>query len=365
MLLLARELAALGHRVAFLFPSSQGRGPGTAVFCEQGVRMVAQRSNCGSGTSCDSTMQAALDRMLQTDAPNIVYSFYQPEAMRWIATSLERYGSSDASRPIWYLRIAGLYPKWYLTNNPDKATEYRRQFKTADVLNYLNSSSRELFISAVEELDLVEPLTPTFVADIGVRVGETTVHTPAKNGRNPPRVIMVARFSRYQKRQDILIDALAHTDNDVELTLVGPGDAKYARNRAAAVGIAHRVHILGQMQQREVWSLVAQHDIFCLATEFEGIPKSVLESMAVGVPVLVSDVRPLNEIVHEGITGFLVQNEPRAWAKRINELIRERSLLEEVAHQANEVVKAEFSSARNVLLFEEEFSRRLDSRQWL
>ena len=86
-----------------------------------------------------------------------------------------------------------------------------------------------------------------------------------------------------------------------------------------------------------------------MCTDYEGLCKSVLEAMMVGIPVLCSDVPALNGYIDHGINGFLVNNEYQSWSKelkRINSLPEDK--LTEVTHSAKKYVKEKYDPVKNL-----------------
>lgn len=123
--------------------------------------------------------------------------------------------------------------------------------------------------------------------------------------RSPVRLVMVARFET-QKDHGTLLRALAGLGGRAwELDLIGDGPDRAAITaRAQDLGIAHRVHFLGA--RNDVAEHLARCQVFLLISRWEGFPRSILEAMRAGLPVVASDVGGVSESVVEGVTGFLV-----------------------------------------------------------
>ena len=153
----------------------------------------------------------------------------------------------------------------------------------------------------------------------GVRdVPEALRASPAAS---PPRIVSVARFEA-PKDQPTLLAAMARLgDLDWELDLVGDGPTE-AANQALArrLGIAGRVRFLGY--QPDVAATLARAQIFALASRSEAFPRSVLEAMRAGLPVVASDAGGVSEAVENGITGALVpRRDAAAFAEALRRLI--------------------------------------------
>lgn len=134
----------------------------------------------------------------------------------------------------------------------------------------------------------------------------------------PVRAVMTARFDR-QKDHETLLRALLDVP-DMHLDLVGDGpDHHRIAQRIRTLGLADRVHILGQ--RHDVDRILARAHLFVLSSHWEGFPRSTLEAMRAGLPVVVSDVGGAAEAIEEGTTGFVVPPSDRdALVARLTEL---------------------------------------------
>lgn len=122
---------------------------------------------------------------------------------------------------------------------------------------------------------------------------------------NPPRIIMVARFEE-QKDHRSLLEALAQLQDIAwTLELVGDGPLRQSSERLAeTLGIRHRIDFVGAVD--DVTERLARSQIFVLVSKWEGFPRSILEAMRAGLPVVASDVGGVSESVADGVNGFLV-----------------------------------------------------------
>ncbi len=122
-----------------------------------------------------------------------------------------------------------------------------------------------------------------------------------------PVIVMVARFMP-PKRQQFLLRAFAAQPVGPRLRFIGDGATRPAAERLACqLGIANRVEFLGE--RSDVPRLLADSDIFVLASAMEMLPISILEAMRAGLPVIASDVGGIREAVIHGVTGLLVEEQ--------------------------------------------------------
>jgi glycosyltransferase involved in cell wall biosynthesis len=155
----------------------------------------------------------------------------------------------------------------------------------------------------------------------------------------------VARLDR-GKGQYRLIEAFvvaARQRDDLHLLIVGAGPLEDAlRERAAAAGLADRVHLLGL--RGDVGPVLHALDLFAFPSLFEGLPLAVIEAMAVGVPVIASSVGPLPEIISHGATGLLVApQDTDGWASAIIDLAGDEPRRESLGRAGRDHVLRHFT----------------------
>lgn len=157
-----------------------------------------------------------------------------------------------------------------------------------------------------------------------------------------------------QKGHRYLLEALRRLDRrDVRVLIAGEGPLRDELERLAG-GLP--VTFLGQRD--DVPRLLAALDVFVFPSEFEGLPFTLLEAMAAGVPVVASDVDGNRDAVEDEVTGILVPpRDPRALADAIGRQLErpdERARLGEAGRRrAAEVFSLERMVERTQAVYEE------------
>jgi glycosyltransferase involved in cell wall biosynthesis/SAM-dependent methyltransferase len=137
--------------------------------------------------------------------------------------------------------------------------------------------------------------------------------TPRPGGRRPTRLLTVARFVEKKGLEYALAAfAKARAGLDVEYRIVGYGPLAPALEALAReLGAADKVRFLGQLTNDAVRQEMAQADVFALTSvtasngDQEGVPVSLIEAQALGLPVISSRHAGIPELVVHGETGFL------------------------------------------------------------
>jgi glycosyltransferase involved in cell wall biosynthesis len=194
------------------------------------------------------------------------------------------------------------------------------------------------------------------------------VELPSEAVQHGPRdrivIVCVARLTAIKRHEDLLRAAALLTDRDIELLLVGDGpEAPALRGLAGELGILDRVRFAGAVAPDAVGDTLARSDVFCLASLWEGMPGSVLEAMAAGLPVVGTDVNGIADLISHRRTGLLVPPcNPEALADALAQLVSDAHLRERFGRAARQRVAEEFSTERMVRA-KEDLYRRLADRQ--
>jgi glycosyltransferase involved in cell wall biosynthesis len=150
------------------------------------------------------------------------------------------------------------------------------------------------------------------------------------------RIITVGRLQA-PKDPVTFVRALARLAPDsFTATLVGDGpDREAVEAEVRRLGLAERVKLAGD--RRDVPELLAEGDVFVLSTASEGLPMSILEAMAAGLPVVASHVGGIPEVVEDGRTGLLVPpGDDRALAAAIGRLVADPGLQAELGRAGHD-----------------------------
>lgn len=188
----------------------------------------------------------------------------------------------------------------------------------------------------VHELVLMgTPRSRIDVVASGVDVTRFTPDGPAAPRTRRPRLLVIGRLVP-RKGVDDAITALASIA-DAELFVAGgpaadelghdPEAARLGR-LARALGVDHRVHLLGRVPREELPALIRSADLVLCLPWYEPFGIVPLEAMACGVPVVGSAVGGLLDTVIDGVTGALLPpRKPMAVADRVCALLHDADRL--------------------------------------
>jgi phosphatidylinositol alpha 1,6-mannosyltransferase len=153
--------------------------------------------------------------------------------------------------------------------------------------------------------------------------------TRAALGIEGPTLAFAGRIGR-QKSLEVGLEAVAQVAG-VSLVVAGDGPEKEELERRAP----DRTRFLGPLPREEVLRLFRAADATLLSSAWENFPHTVVESLAVGTPVIATNVGGVPEVVNDGENGLLVApGSATALASAITRFFGERGLRERLAAAA-------------------------------
>jgi len=181
----------------------------------------------------------------------------------------------------------------------------------------------------------------------GLPIPEQVRHAraPDPRGSAASRLVgYVGRLAQGKRVEDLIAAAalLRAECTDLALLLIGEGPLRGDLERLVAeLALGDVVRFVGH--RADAADLMAQLDAFWLASESEGMSNSLMEAMAAGTPVIVSDIPTNCDLVVDGVTGCVVPlGNPRAFADATARLWRDPTRAAAMAAAAVDRIRREF-----------------------
>jgi lipopolysaccharide/colanic/teichoic acid biosynthesis glycosyltransferase/glycosyltransferase involved in cell wall biosynthesis len=168
---------------------------------------------------------------------------------------------------------------------------------------------------------------------------------PAQQAASTPRLIMVARM-KSPKRHDLLLQALAKVRNTLgfELPVTLAGDGPLSAELRAQAKELNLKNITWAGDVSQVTQLLAQHEVFVLLSDHEGMPITVLEAMRAGLCVLASNLPGIREQIIPYQDSVLTVNTPDAVAEKLLQLVRDPHLRKRLGRAAQQTFESAFAA---------------------
>lgn len=228
-------------------------------------------------------------------------------------------------------------------------------------------------LAAAEQADQILAVSAALAADmavLGMPAGRIAVHYTGLDHtrfRPLPRTAARARFVGIAadgplitvpgaliaiKGQRLAIAALAQLPG-AALAVAGAGpDEAELRALTANMGLAGRVHFLGQVDHETLPVLLAASDAVVLPSEREGLANVWVEALACGTPLVIPDVGGAREVMRSASAGRIAARDPAAIAAAVREVLAADYPQAEVAANA-----ARFSWAENAAQLAAQYAR--------
>lgn len=172
-------------------------------------------------------------------------------------------------------------------------------FKMADGIVFQTDGAKEFFGYKIKKKSAVIPNPiPSYNIE--------NIH----RGNPDKRIVSVARFWIYQKRQDILIKSFSRIVDkypEYKLVLYGDGpDEKIIKELVKSLNLENNVEFAGV--SNDIITSIKTASLFILTSDFEGIPNALIEAMTIGIPVISTDCSPggAKLLIENNENGILV-----------------------------------------------------------
>jgi len=159
-------------------------------------------------------------------------------------------------------------------------------------------------------------------------------------------IVNVARFEP-QKGHGFLLHTLKHlipqVDRRIVVLLVGIGiDMEKVKAEVTNLGLQDTVYFTGF--RRDVPDILAASDVSVMASHYEGIPRALMESMALGLPVVATDVPGTRTLIQSDRTGLLVRyDDIPGFSNAILKVLTNPILAKKLGENGRSHVKSEFN----------------------
>jgi glycosyltransferase involved in cell wall biosynthesis len=222
-----------------------------------------------------------------------------------------------------------------LSTNPFSRWKYRRAKRIIAISNGVRSvliqggipSSKIDLIPSGADLTSLQKIIKASRSEMGIT-------------SEGPIVGQVAALAPHKDQRTFLlaISVLKKKLKNVQAVLVGAGELESElKTMAAELGLAESVHFLGF--QQEPLRFLAAFDVFCLSSVEEGLGTSLIDAMALKIPIAATSVGGIPDLIEDEITGYLSPpKNPEILAQKIQQALlssqKDHGFIERAANKA-------------------------------
>lgn len=174
----------------------------------------------------------------------------------------------------------------------------------------------------------------------------------------PPVILTVGRIVPKKGHQTLLRALIILRDRGLQYrwAVMGEGPLMAAlKLRIGEVALESRVEFLGSLTQESLVEWYQRASVCALACQVmsdgdrDGIPNVLVESMAVGVPVVCTTISGIPELVEDGLQGFLVPpGDPEKMANALERILQNPQLIIEMGRAGRHTVEKSFDASKNI-----------------
>ncbi|MBF0138018.1 MAG: glycosyltransferase family 4 protein [Magnetococcus sp. DMHC-1] len=202
--------------------------------------------------------------------------------------------------PVLYHLHGGGFADWY-QESPGK---------TRQAITTLLEQCQQVVALSESWVTRIQEIAPT--ARVVVVPNPTPPGVSVENVvREPATLLFLGRLEPQKGVYDLIraVAPLRHRFPHLRLILAGAGDRQGVLTALQTAGMADQSHLPGWVAGTEKARLLAQAGIFVLPSHMEGVPISILEAMAEGIPVVASRVGGVPDLLTDGLEGRMIPPE--------------------------------------------------------
>jgi glycosyltransferase involved in cell wall biosynthesis len=164
---------------------------------------------------------------------------------------------------------------------------------------------------------------------------EFLIHESKRRFFKPPFRLVAVGNLKPVKNFAVIIDAMRELSREIQLDIYGEGSERRALEDLIE-GSGVNIRLMGVTN--ELWNVLPRYDLFVMPSLYEGCPNSAIEAMAVGLPLLLSDIPVMHE-VSQGNALFFDPNDPRSLTHVLRRVENGEVDIQAMADRGREIVR--------------------------
>lgn len=200
----------------------------------------------------------------------------------------------------------------------------------ADVVIVLSKQWKETISKISSNINIVILYNPAVIKELK--------HIPSDSTR-------FLFMGRIEKRKGVyeIIEGGKYLDDNILVNLYGDGNTTEFERLIKEGNLEHKIKIRGWISGEQKDEVYYNSDVLLLPSFNEGLPMSILEAMAYGLPIISTPVGGIAEAVEDGVNGFLVPpGDARALSEKINLIASDKNLREKIGQESYRMAKEKF-----------------------
>lgn len=342
---LISELLKKGYKV-YAFTSSYDNEELEKIEELGAIPMSYMLSRGGLNPLTDIKMMYRLSRQIKMLAPDMVLSYFaKPVIYGTLAAKLAK-----VPRVIGMLEGLG----YAFTEQPEGLSQKTRFIKKIQVMLYkisLPQLNTLIFLNPDDPKDLLDRYSIKvknieILGGIGLNLNNYS-YQPIKNSHLPINFLFIGRLIKEKGIHDFISAAKMVKEKypKTVFTILGTTDPAslggLQQSELDDLISSDIINYPGQVDNVQHW--LGDSHVFVLPSYREGVPRSTQEAMAIGRPIITTDVPGCRETVTDGINGFLVDKwSPQALANKMIHFIENPKQIEKMGYESYKIAQEKF-----------------------
>ena len=172
----------------------------------------------------------------------------------------------------------------------------------------------------------------------------------------PQHYICTVGRPSYQKNLEMMIEVIALVQKripEIHLVIMGVGEyspkTENVKNLICKYKLQKNISLIQWMDRKDILKLIGNSKLYISTARYEGLPYSVIESLALAKACVVTDADGNRDLVKEGFNGHIIQNfETQYMADKIIELYRNATLRSEYERNSLQFYNENFNVNQNI-----------------
>ncbi len=302
----------------------------------------------GLNPLADITAAYHLSKVIKKIAPDVVFSYFsKPVIFGTLAAKI-------AKVPQVVGMLEGL--GYCFTDQPEGLSKKVKVIKGIQVLLYkiaLPRLNRLIFLNTDDPNDLlkrykIQVKQVNVLGGIGLNLSQYKYQSII-NIEEPIKFLFIGRLLKEKGVHDLIsaIKIVKKIYPEAYFTILGEIDASnmgaLQKSELDELIASNIVNYPGYVDNVKDW--IANHHVFVLPSYREGVPRSTQEAMAIGRPIITTDVPGCRETVIDGVNGFLVEKwNPKALAEKMIYFIEHPEQIKEMGDESYKLAQEKFDA---------------------
>lgn len=238
------------------------------------------------------------------------------------------------------------------------------------------SNHRYFFLNTLGKADQINILTPSvapFLRDIGfknkISISKTfvpdaiMVKNDVKHSGTIKNVLFLSTISSNKGIYEAIevFDELSKTNSNLRYIVAGDGPELALIKKTMPSDLKEKITFTGYVSGNEKKKIFNKSDLYIFPSHYEGMPISLLEAMAYGLPVISSNVGAIPVFFENEKMGFMIKNlNPKDFVKKIQYLISSPKLVSKISNFNNNYIRNHHLASKCIADLEQTYNSILN-----